>query len=143
MAWCWILLPYQWSSLWVAHWRSLAWLPQLWSLARITRLRRFAQFTQLGCLFAFLPLLGLLWLGVFLGFWGLRRLCLLGFLPGWRYHGFTSPPSGPGAGHFLGHALGLPACLDPPPALSPRLRMTILRPPSSLMGSSSKSPSSK
>ena len=92
VVWCWILLPYQWSSLWVAHWWSLAWLPQLWSLAWITRLRHLARFTQLGCLLAFLHLLGLLWLGVFLGFWGLRQLCLLGFLPGWRPHGFTLSP---------------------------------------------------
>ena len=47
--------------------------------------------------FAFLPLLGLPWLGVFLRFWCLwlwlwfwcPQLCLLGFLPGRRSHGFT------------------------------------------------------
>ena len=43
----------------------------------------------LWVLFALPPLLGLPWFGVFLRFWGLPRLCLLGFLPGWRSHGFT------------------------------------------------------
>ena len=110
--------------------------PQLWSLAWITRLRHLARFTQLSCLLAFLRLLGLLWLGVFLGFWGLRRLCLLWFLPGWRPHGFTpSPPSGPGAGRFLGRAprssslSGPSSCIVASSGEIMHLRMTILSPP--------------
>ena len=45
-----------------------------------------------GVSLLFPPLLGLLWLGVFLWFWCLPRLCLLGFLPGRRSHGFTLSP---------------------------------------------------
>ena len=71
-----------------------------------------------SALFAFLPLLGLLRLGVFLGFWGLHLLCLLGFLPGWRPHGSSFSLI---RLRVLGVSsvmpLGLQVCLDPPPAL--------------------------
>ena len=76
--------------------------------------------TQLPFCF-FFPLLGLPRLGVFLGFWGLHLLCLLGFLPGWRPHGSTfSPHQVRVLGASLVVPLGLRAYLDPPAALKIR-----------------------
>ena len=95
----WILLSHQRVFPLVAHQWSPFWL---WSF------------------FALPPLLGLLWIGVFLRFGGLPRLCLLGFLPGWRVPWI----------HPLPHqvlvlsvsfvvVLSLPVCPGPPPVLWP------------------------
>ena len=79
-AWHWILLSHQRIFPLEAHQWSLFWL---WVLCALP------------------PLLGLPWLGVFLRFRGLPRLCLLGFLPGRRSHGFAFSPNRPWCRAFL------------------------------------------
>ena len=86
--WCFAFQGVCITRSWGWRWpRSAAWC---WVL--LLRLQRLAWITRLSYLFAFLPLLGLLQLGVFLGFRGLHLLCLLGFLPGWWPHGSPFSP---------------------------------------------------
>ena len=104
----------------------------------------------------FFPFLGFRGLGSFLGFgvfgfgFGLDvpGFAFLGFFPGGGPMDSPSPPSGPGAERFFrwdtrsSSLSGSSSCVVSSSGEIIRLRITILHPPSSSIGSSSESPSS-
>ena len=96
----------------------------------------------------FFPFLGFCGLGSFLGLWVFTCFAFLGFFLGGGPMDPPSPPSGPSAEHFFGHAprssslSGSSSGIVASSGEIMHLRMTIFRPPSSSMGSLSELSSS-